>query len=505
MSLRSIVVERIDIPADSAMISEVAAMEIRCGKQVRPSAYRFTFLASPVSDVQDVASLPTDSFLGNAVLLKNRIGSDRNVLAYIYESVFRWPALRVNKTTDRIPVWQQLPNHYVHVGRDFACEVAGHPYVIHGTFFRQQNAITGVCAHASLSIVLNNLKHVTAPITVEDINAPLGIDHITKKVGYYRTDASGDPAIERGLDIDQIICVAEKYGLKVATVDFVRHPDIDYAQYVYGIVESGYPCLLVFSTTDFSEAHVVTVLGHTLNRDKWLPEAQIAYEMQNTMCHSAVKWACHFIIHDDNFGSYLCMEPPSLRRITLPSYEERFRAVAAVGFLPRTAKVGHLETQWRAGLIAMECIEQSLKKLPQADSLEWLRRIHKELGAGNRLVARTLMVHSRDYKQHLEEVSDFYGEAYTSAHIASMTSGLRGYVWLTEMSLSDIYVTNQAKLIDVICGCSRRPVDLDDNLLLVRLPGVYGKATKRGFELFPTKDVKSHIPLFGLGTSSALQ
>ena len=53
--------------------------------------------------------------------------------------------------------------------------------------------------------------------------------------------------------------------------------------------------------------HVVPIIGHTLNTDSWQPEADIQYKRKVDLHFRSVSaWVDNFIIHDDNFGMYLC-------------------------------------------------------------------------------------------------------------------------------------------------------------------------------------------------------
>jgi len=487
MGLKTIGVEEVDVERDGNIAAEVRAIETHTGRTATARAHRFTFFAKSV-DRPSFRFLPDRYFIGYAVVLQltlEKRWSAPRTLAYVYEAIFRHSAHLDEKSKG----WKGLLNNYVHVGRRFQCQAGGRTYRLTGTYFRQQNTYTAVCAHASLCMLLNNLPTMRELVTAEDINQKLGITHRGKR------------RVAGGLTTEQIRRVLKAYGQSDITHDFFKYPDADYAQFVYGVVESGYPCLLVTTTAPGRESHVVTVLGHTMNTDKWLPEARVLYEGQDFSCHSSVNWATHLIIHDDNFGNYLCAETNSVRRITLPSYEMRFRPRVAIGVLPCRVQARHPDVEeivvhrmpWET-LLAM------LVSHPDVASMKWLPRLFRELTKGNRLVTRTFLATREAYRSHLREAKDFQRRGYTKKEVALLTAGFPVYFWVTEVSLPDLYAVNRTKLADVVVPCDRRLRRRNpfENILLLRLPGLYYNPANVPFLSFvPLGDVQSHIPLFG--------
>ena len=47
------------------------------------------------------------------------------------------------------------------------------------------------------------------------------------------------------------------------------------------------------------------VIGHTFSEDMWVPDADNYFEKQKY--YSSERWMSEFLIHDDNFGPYLCL------------------------------------------------------------------------------------------------------------------------------------------------------------------------------------------------------
>jgi hypothetical protein len=220
-----------------------------------------------------------------------------------------------------------LLNTYLHVTNTFPCEVqigdnVFHPFSIKGTSFAQQNGITNVCCHAALAAAINNSAFLNlSPITAENINRILNIDHTNVQFGKGNKE-------KRGLTVFEIDEVLKAYKLNRFWFDFFESPLIPYNQSIYNYIESGCPVILLFTTESAYDLHVVAVLGHSLLTDIWRYEAEPAYfpVAERLEYKPASKWIDNFIIHDDNFGMNLCLPIDSLKRTTFPKYDPTFRA-----------------------------------------------------------------------------------------------------------------------------------------------------------------------------------
>jgi len=442
---------REELEPNDEILQEFDDLQTRVDKKF-PSelrAIRFSFFAAPCRDKdkwQD--QLPATSFLGYAVVLRVELPTDAPVvkercpsgeMAYVLEAVTRPPAW-VSKNDNGGYAVAGVTNYYVHCHREFKTTVgprgASKEYTLHGAFFCQQNGLTHVCAHAALRMILNTsdgLVENNRKITNRELNNILAIDH-------------RDAVVSGGLLPAQILAIPNRLRINILGGDFVADPTVDYAEWAYPLVESGYPVLLAFNPTHLA-GHVVTVLGHTMNSDKWDCEAHLAYRPEAFgTYHASAAWVDHFIINDDNFGMYTCMPPSYLRSKVLPQYDRTQRATFAIGFLPPGLDVSpYIAEKDAVGLV------RKLRDVCQpASANRWLRRIWEQLQQLQKgIVARTLGCTREQYIAHLTATVDSDGNGPVST-IPKALANAPDHLWLTEISLPDLYTANKHKLGDIL-------------------------------------------------------
>lgn len=255
---------------------ERVAISVRLGSALKKiEAVKLTFLRKRAADNPTLISLAqaakrgdADVFLGYAIVVNVTVA--KGVWSYVFESVIR--ELGSWDDTDR---WQPLPHHYLHVKKRFACEVGNLSYEIIGTYFRQQNGITNVCAHACATMMLNNASLPIGIITAEDLNHLLDFDHIARKFRVNKHCLGYEENLPAGPDLPHLKKIFNHYGYAAELLEF---DDLDkqrkFRSFLYGFVESQFPALLTFGSRDESPeevGHVVPVVGHTLNLNSWLP------------------------------------------------------------------------------------------------------------------------------------------------------------------------------------------------------------------------------------------
>src|SRR6185436_4609919 len=111
--------------------------------------------------------------LGYAILVSVEVAKGK--WTYVFESIVHEVG-----GFDRAE-WRTNSNVYLHVKRRYTCSVAGYNYDLLGTYYRQQNSITNVCAHACATMMLNNTLKLRGLTTPEDLNQLLNFDHITHR------------------------------------------------------------------------------------------------------------------------------------------------------------------------------------------------------------------------------------------------------------------------------------------------------------------------------------
>ncbi|MDI6448755.1 hypothetical protein [Anaerobaca lacustris] len=494
MKAQTMVVEKLDRARE--LDAEAAAAEVRCQASVGFQAYRLGFFSSPVTWETLPYADDTD-YLGYAVVLSIGL-PDGTSRKYIYEAVIVEPSFQQE---DRKTFGTSLPAHYVHCVRRYSAWVAGHRFTLWGSFFAQQNGLTNVCAHVALRSVLNNLpERAERMISCEEINHDLNIDHATRKIGRY-----GGEAESSGLHPSEICKVIEKHGWKFILSNYedpVGQPQ-PYWKFVYSIIESGYPVLVYF--TAGQAQHVICVVGHTLNTDVWDAEARLAYSgAPRAEYLSSASWIDHFVIHDDNYGMYLCM--PSKALYPTAGGRRPFQVTGAVGIVPTEMELGPL--------LAEPLASWALRCTTRTDFLQdcyWLHVLrHEDDAFGKWLVLRTLCVGKGCYQQHLQDIEDVQGNALKGNEISVITGSLPEHFWMTEVTLTDVYTANKRKLGEVLFSLSDPAIRTEDSneeytskvfskCLAIRLPGnvVIPQVESNdqvSLRVWPT-DLTGHVPL----------
>ena len=168
------------------------------------NALKYTFLQKEVPDATALMALKkaaeggdNSAFLGYAIIAN--VDVPRGTWSYIFESVV--PQLGV---LDSAGTLRPLQNHYLHVKRRFSCEVGGVPYSIDGAYFRQQNGITNVCAHACTVTMLNNASLPNGIVTAEDINGLLKFDQEVRKFRINQNCVQSSENLPAGLGISDL-------------------------------------------------------------------------------------------------------------------------------------------------------------------------------------------------------------------------------------------------------------------------------------------------------------
>ncbi len=496
MNAKTVVIEELE-PSREEIRDECSALYTYYKQKIKIYSYRFTFITENIDTTDDILKLDNDNFLSSVILINYCEPKVKNWKSYIYSAVITLPKKRNYKNIKNLP----LLNNYLHIYRKFPCKIAiskdkEYNFNIIGTFFCQQNSVTSVCAHASLCMTINNMDLSKIKMIIpEDINKILNIDH--KKIKFKKNKI--------GLSKEEIQKVLKEYGLSITWKDFFEDPNDEYNDYIYKYIESRCPVLLVFTTNAINEAHVVPVIGHTLNSDMWSPEARPAYTKDYRLNYKpASAWTDHFIIHDDNFGMYLCLPVSSLKRITLPKNDPQFRANYAVAVIPHGVTTPAWEAEWTS-VIVVKHISEALRRGTNITNLDeilddWSYRVLQSdyLNPPRPIVVRTFLVKKDDYKKSLY-YEDFEGNSLSEKEIHEIIGNLPNRFWLSEITLPDLYTANKTKIIDFFYPSDLPNLhdikDIYKRWIQIRFPGVLLRYDPSQLSYYPLS-VKSHYPLF---------
>lgn len=478
MNAKSVIVEKLGAK-EFVIAEERKALKKYFNKAIDTDVYRFTFISKYISKFEELKDLPNDKYYATAIIFNLKNPTNNKWHSYLHSAIVTIPK-KQNKF---------LLNNYIHVKKEFTCTIKDKDnkklsFKITGTYFCQQNNITSVCAHAALCMTINNNSPSTSRlISTEWINKTLNIDHNSRRVG------SG-----QGLITEEVIAVLQKAKLKITWLNFKSNPDSDYADYIYRYMEGGAPSLLIFTTKNEHNLHVVPVIGHTLNSDIWHAEAELAYKKRNDLNYRpASEWVDHFIISDDNFGMYLCLPVNSLKKTTDFVGDPEFRAYTAIIVVPIDLKTPAIEAE----LTSVTLIRTLLASMKNTNTKldNWLERL---TDPSVPIVARTLLITKDNYEQHLRIEKDFSRKSFSEDEIKGILDGLPNNFFLTEITLPDLYTANKSKILDVLYICDKPPTvdqrELYKRWLLVRIPGACVKNRKDNKLVELT--VNNHYPLF---------
>ena len=407
--------------------------------------------------------------------------------------MIRPPSIWLPVAKDRMAI-EPITNYYVHNTREFETNIGttakSRTFTLTGSFFAQQNGITHVCAHAALRMAINSSSALTTKkLTNQKINEILGIDFSSpeKCVGHIEGDP---PETKAGLDIQELEKVIHQLGGKIISANFVQNTSVEYDQFIYPFVESACPVILGIEGWDFRSSkrinHVVSVLGHTLNSDRWEPEARSGYGGFPVEPYTPVtSWIGHYIINDDNFGMYVTLPSDMLRNYLVPSKNPNLHATMAVAIVPSDVQISGLAAEGMAVRIA-----QSLISRIQNPPLIWLKRLAQQ---SQSIVSRTLLKTKASYKQYIDGLVQ-NGQVILTPEIEQRLDDMPEHIWVSEITLPHLYIGNKHKLGDVIIRANATDEEYlaGESFELAWFPGFihFGSDHK----IFPW-NVQTHLPL----------
>jgi len=435
------------------------------GCECQASMKRMTFLSR---NPGAVAALETEvcaeDILGSIVLAEWKADGKRS--EHVYEAIIRPPVLL---------------NNYIHSYASLPVRCADKLHSIRGTYFCQQNGISGVCAHATIRMLLNtSLGMMTSKVTDTAVNKILGLNSGTSQAG---------------LTAKQVGDVFRAYGLSYQAVP-VGAADVDYVSFLLSLLESNSPGAIAFEIEGQHECHILPVMGHTFNSDLWFHEANYAYHpIGQTRYHPHSNWVPCFIVHDDNFGMYYCMAVDSLLGDSgLGGTAQGLKAFHAFGFLPQGVERTGRNVTDMASLLLRAIVEHMHEVLDPPPQNVWLHRLldvcRSKVSAP---VFRTLLVSRARYAAHLEQMLDWQFGALTGTDVQRLVRGLPDQFWMCEVSITDLYTTNKRKLGEILYDATQKPDagDCAKGFLRCRLPTL---SVLQDFRFSPN-GLNGHVPL----------
>jgi len=473
------------------LLEEKAMVDKYFRGEIQLDATRLTFFSAPPDFLS--WDSPEEYFekhvLGYAVIV-TMIMPDNHPNTYLLEAIVRPPSI-ILFDENKEPFIEPVTNYYVHNVREFfttfGTKKSPKHLSIKGSFFSQQNTLTSVCAHAALRMAINSSPLLDAPkLTNKYINDSLEIQDYNPK---------------GGLSTEQIETVVSRLGYKFHSANFSENTQIEYDQFIYPSLESCFPVILGIQGYNLQEgrhiSHVVSVLGHTINSDRWTPEAKRGYGSYPIPYYiPSASWCDHFIISDDNYGMFGTLPSDMIRNFIVPTKNPNLHVSMALSILPSGVVLRGYEAEQRAIVIAQKLV--NVVELTAKN--KWHERLKKSKnGKYKDIVLRTLL---QTKEQYLGFIND--NASTLTANQQKCLDNLPKYVWVTEVSLPNIYTGNKHKLGDVVirANASKEEHKEGESLALAWFPGFI----QIGF--IPQVEgwsIDTHVPLIRNMESSFLE
>ena len=336
-----------------------------------------------------------------------------------------------------------LMNYYFHSFKNykfsfFNSDSGETEFTISGVPFFQKNNVTSFCMQSALATILNNKS------TKEELILP---NHINEIYGIPKGQ-------ELEFDKNKTLNVISKQGGYAKELLFNQkdtkeifrklHNKFDWppSSIIYPWMESEFPGFIIFSTRQSNALHVVPIIGHTLNTDSWQPEADIRYKKGIRFHFRPVSaWVDNLIIHDDNFGMYLCYPTSKLSEKKKGNYltdHVLFVTEDVINFPPDKLEINLISS--------LRTMFENNKHVTKEKN-PWLYRIIHELNAP--LVSRTLVANKENYIKNVKK-ADSEKNRISKEILSLIHKVLPEKFWLTEITLPDLYIANKSTLISIV-------------------------------------------------------
>jgi hypothetical protein len=461
---RTLVIE--DVPATGVVADENDEI-VRLWPDYKPAELkRLSFWKAPFTDIEAVRSIPPEHCFGYAILKHDRL----------LPRLDRWTIFEA--------VLSKYEHHhnYIPCGKPFRFLCGVTEFAVRGALYCQQNLLNKACAQVALR---------SACATY------LGDPDVSySKINSLAFEDGDDFTPWKGFDTPQVPRVLN--GLGIPFFDFNYHANSEfrdsfpYQRLLYSGVESGTGGLVAFSMSGPGAgdvAHMIPVFGHTFNEDAWAPHAEGDYfNIGNSISYvPSDSWLTSFVVHDDNYGSDLCVPKGFLRREN---------AEYAVAFLPRGFGYNGLFAEFAAS----NYFYSLLPKLVKEENL-WLKRLVAYCGK-QKLILRVLPVTKSAYIDHLRTVQDWEFHVENPSTLTQLATIKPEKMWIIEVSLPDLFSTNLRKVGEVLLDATRpfSPKPDFDLFVMARFPEVYLFFEKMGSDGQPSfvrvpSDLQSHTEL----------
>lgn len=405
---------------------------------------RVSFWKTGIKEVEEIIGLNDQDCLGFAILKRDSVPSRDTDRWHVFESVI---------------VKYDHEHNYLPCRSSWSFRAGCRTFSIVRTLYCQQNCLNKACAQVAL-------RSICAPY----LDDP---DLTYRSINRLASNKTPLPTPGAGLFTNQIPDVLDGLGIRYFQFNYNAPPDnsrdwrtaLPYQRILYNGIESGTGALLAFSMSGPQAGpinHMIPFVGHTFNEDAWSPVAEGAYFRvgENFRYITSDAWMSSFIAHDDNFGSNLCIPKGFLAKENV-NY--------AIGLIPKNFAYFGLYAE-----IAAADYFYSILNEFHGDNNAWLDRLIDVVSKKN-LILRTLPVTNDEYLDHMSQAKDWDFNIEHPEIIELLRDSLPEAIWMVEVSIPDLFSTNQHKIGELLLDGTQEFKTTKDFSLFVmaRFPGKY--------------------------------
>lgn len=464
---KTLVMEK--VPAQGAVANENIELRDLFPDYQMAGLVRLSFWRSSFTSKAGMAKLRDADCMGWAILKLDQARGRQGW--HVFESVIRA---------------YEHPHSFDTCARAVPVLIAGRQHEIPGVLYCQQNGLNKACAQVALRSICS---------------AFLGDPDLTfRRINQLAAAVSPVDKPGEGLTTDQIQDVLEGLGIPHFAIYYPNlngrekwRSRLPYQKILYSGIESGCGALLAFSTLGPRApgfGHIVPLLGHTFNEDTWSARGDGAYFKigKDIRYLPSSAWMSSFLIHDDNFGSNLCVA-----KDYLPAKQADY----VVALYPR----GYAAPGFVAEVAASRYFYSLFRQLDESAN-PWVNRLHRTV-KNKELILRTVPITRDAYCQHVRDIQDWERHSEDPATVDDLANICPDQMWMVEVSIPDLFSTNLRKLGELLLSSDLTISDRPDYQMFVlsRFPGRYmlfDRLDGRRQPRFVTASsgLQSHTPLW---------
>ena len=407
-------------------------LEARLGLSTK-KLKRLSFFKAVFKSVDDIEKLSNEDYIGYAILKEIPWGNR-----------FRWIVF------ESVIQPSRHDNNYYHSKKVYKVRCNNSNFEIEGNIYCQQNALTNVCAHAALRTCLSMTKKYN--------------DFSYKQINSILKDKKMPHIVKEGLSSEQIKCILDSLNIRRSTQVYSKDSvssEVPFQKYIYGSIESGFPVLLGFQTGD-DEHHIIPILGHTFNEDTWVPNAQASYSKigEDTRYVPSETWVSSYLCNDDNFGPHFCLPR---------QYLTEENNIFVIAFQPFEAKYDATVAE----VIAIDYLHSIAMAMHPTQNM-WIKRLRTAiLIERGWVVLRPVFLTGEQYIDYLENLKDWNSGRISKDIIKMFRKQLKGYYWVVEVSLPELFPANRNKLGEIVLDATVAvdPQTFTSAFMFARFPG----------------------------------